>query len=326
MQAKDSVNKDGAFVRTESTYRNFIGPDLEFKPESGRYHLFISWGCPFANRCALARQLKGLEKAIGMTVVHPTFSKTRPNDPNDTHRGWVFAKPGQQIQHQSGLVSFAFDDVDLSPYHTEKFYAIRDLYGPGDSKFTVPVLWDTKTDRIVNNESSEILQILNSAFNEFAEKPEVDLEPKELADEIEKVNSWVYEGINNGVYKCGFARTQQAYDTAIKNLYDNLQRLEDHLATRSFLAGDQLTTADVRVFMTLIRFDEVYVVYYKCNQRNISEYPKIMSYLRRLWKIPGFKECTKMDHIKALYYTSFAENNPFGIIPVGPNFIGQLEK
>lgn len=216
--------------------------------------------------------------------------------------------------------------MDLSPYHPEKFKFARDIYGEEAPKYSVPILWDSKTEKIVNNESSEIILILNSAFDKFAEKPEVDLAPKELAQEMEAVDSWTYEGINNGVYKCGFATTQEAHDLASKNLFDNMQRLEDLLATRPFIAGDMLTLSDVRVFQTLIRFDEVYVVYFKCDKRKVSEHPNIMSYMKRLWKIPGFKETTKMAHIKGHYFTSHGKLNWYGIIPSGPNFIGQLEQ
>lgn len=206
---------------------------------------------------------------------------------------------------------------------------VRDLYEISNDtlgKYSVPVLWDTKTKTIVNNESSEIITMFNSAFNQFAKYPELDLAPTSLDQAMKDVDSWVYEGINNGVYKCGFAQSQEAYDEAVQNLFENLDRLEALLDSNKFLTGNTLTFSDVRLFMTLIRFDEVYVVYFKCDKKKISEYSNIMRYLRELWKIDGFKQCTHMDHIKTHYFTSHPKLNHYGIIPAGPNFIGLLEK
>jgi putative glutathione S-transferase len=206
---------------------------------------------------------------------------------------------------------------------------VRDLYELSSDtlgKYSVPVLWDTKTKTIVNNESSEIIVMFNSAFNQFAKNPELDLAPTALDQVMKDVDSWIYEGINNGVYKCGFAQSQEAYDDAIENLFKNLDRLEALLGTKKFVTGDTLTFSDVRLFMTLIRFDEVYVVYFKCDRKKISEYSNIMRYLRDLWQIDGFKECTHMDHIKTHYFTSHPKLNFYGIIPAGPNFIKSLEK
>ena len=174
----------------------------------------------------------------------------------------------------------------------------------------------------MNNESSEIIQILSSAFNEFAENKELELAPEDMTKAMEEVDEWIYEGINNGVYRCGFAITQSAYDDAVKKLFASMDRLEDLLATRPYVAGDKFTLSDIRLWQTLIRFDEVYVVYFKCDKRKVSEYPNIMGYMRRLWKMDGFKETTNMAHIKGHYYTSHGKLNYYGVIPAGPDFIG----
>ena len=202
-------NTGGQYVRPASSFRKFISADSEeFKPEAGRYHLYIQWACPWANRCAMVRKMKGLENVIGMTVVHPTWARTRPDDEKDTHCGWQFGEPGVPVVSVSGNGSFAFDDVTPDPYCGAKY--IRDLYdksGGTEGRYSVPIIWDTKTSQIVNNESSEIIVMLNSAFNDIAENPNLDLAPAALKAQMDEVDPWIYDGINNGVYKCGFAKS-----------------------------------------------------------------------------------------------------------------------
>jgi glutathionyl-hydroquinone reductase len=271
--------------------------------------------------------MKGLEKVIGLSVTHPTWKRTRPDDESDTHHGWVFGENGQPQSSPNGSGSFVCDDLIPDTVNGCKF--VRDLYnlaGQEGPTFSVPILWDKKLKTIVNNESSEIVQILNSAFNDFAENPSLDLAPAELKQSMEDVDSWAYEGINNGVYKCGFAKSQEAYDAASENLFTHLAKLESHLADKKFCCGDTFTLTDIRMFQTLIRFDEVYVVYFKCDKRKIAEHPNILRYCRDIWRIPGVKETTNMHHIKSHYFTSHTDLNKFAIIPTGPNFIGLLEQ
>ena len=273
----------------------------------------------------MVRHMKGLENAIGITVVHPVWQKTRPNDDQDEHFGWAFGEPGVAKTSRLGHGNFIHDDITPDELNGAMF--VRDIYDKVGSEGvrSVPILWDTKLETIVNNESSEIVLILNSAFNEFAENPNLDLAPAELKAAMDEVDPWIYTDINNGVYRCGFAKTQESYDEAITTLYNAMDKLEAHLDDKKFLTGDRFAMSDVRLFMTLIRFDEVYVVYFKCDMRKVSEYPNIMRYCKDVWKIPGVKETTKMDHIKGHYFTSHPDLNKFAIIPKGPNFIGQLE-
>ena len=282
----EDLAKTGAFKRVDSSFRNFIAPDTEFPPEAGRYHLYISYACPWAHRCAIVRQMKGLQNVIGMTVVHPTWSRTRPQDENDQHCGWRFVSKGEALTSPSGFGSFAFEDTSEDPLHPSEVTFVRDLYDiSGDTlgRYSVPILWCKKSNRIVNNESSEIIKMLNSEFDKFAENPKLDLAPTDLQPQMTEIDSWTYEGINNGVYKCGFATIQQAYNEASVNLFKHLDKLEDHLSRSKFAVGNSITLSDVRLFVTLIRFDEVYVVYFKCDKRKISEYPNILRYMRDLW-------------------------------------------
>jgi len=192
-------------------------------------------------------------------------------------------------------------------------------------KYTVPFIWDTREKTIVSNESSEIIMMLNSAFNEFAKNPEADYAPAELTEQAKEVDEWIYHGINNGVYKCGFAKTQAAYDEATENLSAALDKLEAHLEGKKYVLGDKLTLSDIRLFVTLIRYDEVYVVYFKTNTKQIADYPNIFKYCAELWKIPEVVATTNMRHIKVHYFTSHATLNAYAIVPKGPNFIGKLE-
>ncbi|MBU6337990.1 MAG: glutathione S-transferase family protein [Acidobacteria bacterium] len=284
----------GAFVRQQSAFRNWVRADgsSEFPPEAGRYHLYVSLACPWASRAVIYRKLKGLEEAIPMTVV----------DPVRDARGWRFFEDDP-------------DPVNGFEYLSEAY----ELTEPGFSdRVTVPLLWDTKTNRAVNNESSEIIRMLGSEFNELAGNPELDLYPEELRDEIDEINARVYDSVNNGVYRAGFATTQEAYEEAFDELFETLDWLDGLLAERRFLLGEQITEADWRLFATLVRFDPVYVGHFKCNLRRIADYPNLSGYLRELYQQPGIAETVNLDHIKRHYYMTHPQINPTGVVPKGP--------
>mmetsp|Transcript_6650 Transcript_6650/g.20217 ORF Transcript_6650/g.20217 Transcript_6650/m.20217 type:complete len:347 (+) Transcript_6650:146-1186(+) len=320
----------GRFIRTVATFREFVSKEHPvFTPEAGRYHLVISWACPWANRVACVRKLKGLESVIGLSVVHPTWGRTRPDDPEDQHTGWLFAAPGEARASSTGYGSFAFDDVSPLPEGLVPGGAasVRDVYvatGTDPKKYTVPLLWDTKTNTIVNNESSDLIVMLNDAFDDLALNPGLDLNPVATRDAQAQLNDWIYPTINNGVYRSGFAKTQFAYEEAVSELFASLDKLEAHLATSRYLCGDALTLADIRLFMTLVRFDEVYVVYFKTNRKQIADYPNIRNYCRDFYQTPGVSDVVKMDHIKTHYFTSHPVLNAYAIVPTGPSVIDDL--
>ncbi len=287
-------DKSGAYTRPSSEFRNLIGINSTYTPEKGRYSLYIGWGCPWAHRTLVVRALKGLEDAISINVVSPS----------PENGGWIFDSP------QDGL------------------YALADLYQKGQPGYsgrsTVPVLWDNQTQRVVNNESSEIIVILNSQFNEFAQNPELDLYPLELKETIDNWNEKIYHTVNNGVYRCGFAQSQLAYDEACSELFDTLDEIEQSLATNSYLCGDSLTLADVRLFPTLFRFDAVYYGLFKCNRRRIVDYENLSGYLANLYQLPGVADTCNIDVVKRDYYGNLFPLNPSGIIPQGPD-LGYLK-
>lgn len=310
----------GAFKRKASVWRDQIKEGGRFPPESGRYHLYVSHACPWANRCLAVLKLKGLEKAIGVSVTHPTWARTRPDEEGDTHCGWVFRNPGDApMTSPDGFGSFSCDGCVPDPHNGAK--TARELYdiaGDTGGKFTVPLLWDTKKKTIVNNESSEIVVFFNSQFNAFAEHPEVDLCPAPLAESMASVDEWVYPSINNGVYRCGFAKSQVAYDTAVGELFAALDRCEEILSKQRYIAGDTFTMSDLRLFMTLVRFDEVYVVYFKTNERFIHQYEHLSGYVRELWQMKGVGSSVNMAHIKNHYFSSHPILNAYAIVPKGP--------
>jgi len=314
----------GKFVRTDSTFRDFVAPDsATFPPAAGRYHLYVAHACPWANRCLATLYMKGLQDVIGVSVVHPTWARTRPDDPVDLHRGWQFADPATVATVSSAQGVGAFSTAGCVPDSLHGAKVVRDLYDiadPGGStaKFTVPILWDKENNTIVNNESSEILRMLSSAFNAYATNPSLELYPEPLRPTIDAVNEWVYHGINNGVYKCGFASTQEAYDQAEEELFAAMDRAEALLSQQRYLAGDTFTEADLRLFMTLVRFDEVYVVYFKTNRKCVREYPNLFNFTKEVYQMPGVAESVNMEHIKMHYFTSHEKLNPFAIIPRGP--------
>jgi len=291
---------DGRFVRWSSTFRNWITPDggagpgrqAGFKAEPDRYHLYISLACPWAHRTLIVRRLKGLEDIIGLSVVQSLMGED----------GWVFG-----------------DEPGAIPDTVNGARKLSELYVRADPQFTgrvtVPILWDRRQNTIVNNESADIIRIFNSAFDGIAGVRPLDLYPEPLRGEIDDINAIVYEAINNGVYRAGFATTQAAYDEAVTILFDALDRIEERLGSQRYLVGDQLTEADWRLFTTLIRFDPVYHGHFKCNIRALREYPNLWNYLRDLYQVPGISDLVNMAHIKAHYYASHRHINPAGIIP-----------
>lgn len=299
---KMKVEADGSFKRRASSFRNQIEKGGEFTPEKGRYHLYVSYACPWATRTLITRQLKGLEDFIGVTVVSPRMGSN----------GWTFGDHDE------------FPGAQPDPVY--KSAHLRDLYLKAcpeyDGRFTVPTLWDKKTNTIVNNESSEIIRMFNTAFNDQipAEKAAIDIYPQNLRTEIDSINEWVYDNVNNGVYRAGFATTQEAYQKAVVQVFEALDKLEKILTGKDYLVGDQLTEADIRLFVTIIRFDPVYVGHFKCNFRTIRDgYPAIHLWLRKLyWNNPVFKDTCNFDHIKTHYYWSHVSINPTRIVPVGP--------
>lgn len=291
----DTEKNDGRFVREDSSFRHKITSDGSsgFKAEPGRYHLYVSYACPWAHRTLIFRKLKKLEEAISLSVVDPYMGS----------EGWVFSDGEDCIA-----------DTVNNAQHLHEVYttAKKDYTG----RVTVPILWDKHQQTIVNNESSEIILMLNSEFP-FADNS-TDYYPEDLREEIEKVNSFVYSNINNGVYKAGFATSQQAYEEAFTNLFDALDEVEKRLGENRYLTGDRITVADWRLFTTLVRFDAVYVGHFKCNLRRIADYPNLSGYTRELYQIPGIAETTNMTHIKRHYYESHKTINPTGVVPKGP--------
>lgn len=299
----DTGRTGGEFVRSDATFRNWVtadgspGPtgDGGFKAESGRYHLYVSYACPWAHRTLIFRTLKGLADHIEISVVHPEMLSD----------GWTFATdfPGATGDRLFGL-----------PF-------LRDIYiraRPGVSgRVTVPVLWDNKTGRIVSNESSEIIRMFNAAFDGLTGNHD-DYWPEALRGDIEEVNARIYQSVNNGVYRAGFATTQAAYDKAVVALFDSLDWLEERLSRQRFLLGDRITEADWRLFPTLIRFDAVYHGHFKCNRRRIVDYPNLWAYTRELYQWPGVAETVHFDHFTRHYYYSHATINPHRIVPIGP--------
>lgn len=287
----------GRFARQTSAFRDWVTADGSsgYPAEAGRYHLYVSLACPWAHRAVIVRELKGLQDAIGMSIV----------DPIRDERGWAF----------TGAPGTTADEINGWTYLSEGYLATD----PGfDARVTVPVLWDKQRQRIVNNESADIIVMLNSAFDELAAEPDLDLYAAELREEIDAINATVYENVNNGVYRSGFASTQEAYEEAVFPLFDTLDALEARLATRRYLVGEQQTLADWRLFPTLLRFDPVYVGHFKCNLRRIADYPSLSGYLRDLYQTPGIAGTVDLDQIKRHYYMTHGAINPTGIVPAGP--------
>ena len=286
----------GRFQRNPTTFRDRITADGSngLTAVADRYHLYVSYACPWAHRTLIMRQLKGLTDAISISAVDPLMGEG----------GWKF----------SDFRGTIADTVNNTEY-------LREVYAIADSNYTgrvtVPILWDKQTSSIVNNESREIIRMFDTEFNEIA-KNNIDLYPEKLQTEIDKAINDIYDPINNGVYKAGFAKSQEAYEEAVEELFAALDSWEDILANQNYLCGDSLTEADICMFTTLYRFDAVYYVHFKCNVRHIWDYPNLWLYLKRIYHYPGVKETCNLEHIKLHYYQSHPHINPSGIVPLGP--------
>ncbi len=295
----DTKKTGGRFVRQNSAFRNWVsadgGPGLTgdggFPAEAGRYHLYVSLACPWAHRTLIFRKLKGLEDVIGVSVVNPMWLEF----------GWTL-------------------DEGADPVNGKRF--LHEIYTKAKPDYTgrvtVPVLWDKKTQTIVSNESSEIIRMFNTAFNAFGDGS-LDFYPQGLQDEIDAINTFVYDRVNNGVYKAGFATAQDAYEEAFSALFETLDGLEERLSKQRYLTGAKITEADWRLFTTLVRFDAVYVAHFKCNKRRLVDYPNLWGYLRDLYQVPGVSGTVNMDHIKRHYFGSHRKLNPSGVVPKGPD-------
>lgn len=290
------MDTKGRFQRNPTTFRNKITADgsSDFKAEANRYHLYVSYACPWAHRTLIMRQLKGLEEVIGLSVVDPLMAD----------EGWEFSEYPGSIP----------DTVNGAKY-------LREIYAKADSKYTgrvtVPVLWDKQKNTIVNNESREIIRMFDWEFEAFA-RQKVNFCPEELKEKIDKIIDAIYQPINNGVYRSGFATSQEAYEEAVTELFEALDYWEKALEKQRYLCGDMLTEADFCMFTTLLRFDPVYYVHFKCNIRHIWDYPNLWNYLKELYQYPGIKETCNLEHIKRHYYMSHPHINPSGLVPKGP--------
>jgi putative glutathione S-transferase len=295
----DTSSTGGRFVRKDSAFRRWVtpkgdGPD-EFPAATGRYHLYVSLACPWAHRTLIMRALKGLEEMISVSAVH-----------------WLMLEHGWTFEDGPGVIP----DPNVDARYLYQVYQAADPHYTG--RVTVPILWDRKTSAIVNNESAEILRMFGTAFDHLGAKPG-DYYPEALRDEINALNERIYQTVNNGVYRAGFATTQAAYEEAIGPLFESLDWLDARLATRRFLAGEDLTEADIRLFTTLVRFDAVYVGHFKCNVRRIFDYPNLLRLRREIYALPGVGPTVNFQHIKGHYYGSHRTINPSGIVPVGPD-------
>jgi putative glutathione S-transferase len=287
-----ATDQGGAFRRQTTTFRDLIGPDAAFPVESGRYHLYISRACPWAHRTALTRSLKGLDDAISLSIVEP-------------------------VRHDDG---WEFSDDYPDPLYGADY--LRELYIRADPEYTgrvtVPVLWDRERETIVNNESEEIMRVLDTAFHDRGTR-EVDLYPEGYRADVDRIIDDIYDPINNGVYRAGFAGSQAAYDRAVSELFDALDHWDGVLTAQRYLAGDVLTEADLAMFATLVRFDHVYHTHFKCNRRAIHEYDDLWEYTKDIYQTTGVARTVNVDHIVRHYYGSHTHLNPTGLVPTGPD-------
>ena len=298
----DTKKTGGRFVRTQAQFRNWITADgsagptgqAGFKAEANRYHLYVSLACPWASRTLMIRTLKGLEDMISISVVHPLMLE----------HGWTF-------EEGEGVIG---DPIFQARYLHQVYTAVKPDY---TGRVTVPVLFDKKTKTIVNNESSEIIRMLNTAFDDLGAKPG-NYVPDQWLEEIDAVNDFVYHRINNGVYKAGFATKQEVYEEEVATLFEALDQMEERLADQDYLVGNRLTEADIRLFTTLVRFDAVYFGHFKCNLKPLTAYPNLWAYTKRIYQLPGMAQTVNFDHIKRHYYGSHKTINPTGVIPMGP--------
>lgn len=291
----NTEDNEGKFIREDAQFRDWISKDGKFQPEAGRYHLYVCLACPWASRCLMMRKLKGLEEIISLSVVNPVMLE----------HGWTF-------EDGPGVIADPIIDAD---YMHEIYTHVDPTYS---GRVTVPVLYDKKTDTIVNNESSDIIRMMNTAFDEIGATPG-DYYPADLRDEINGINDYVYDHVNNGVYKAGFATEQQVYEKEAQNVDDALAKLNDRLEHQDYLVGDQLTEADIRLFTTLIRFEHVYFGHFKCNLHHLTEYPHLWEYTKRIYNYENLADTVDFDHIQTHYYKSHTMINPNQIIPAGPD-------
>lgn len=296
-QFPDEQSDDGNFERQEDAFRDWVkaAASAKYPAAANRYHLYVCYACPWAHRIIIARRLKGLTDTIGMTAV----------DPWRDDQGWAFREGD----------GFSKDPVNGFAYLSEAYLASDSDYR---GRHTVPVLWDKQSKRIVTNSDDDLLRILNAEFNAFAKNSALDLYPEAHREEIDQVNELVYEKVNNGVYRAGFATTQSAYEEAFAPLFTTLDALDGRLSHQRYLVGDTLTEADIRLFVTLIRFDAVYFGHFKCNQQRIADYAHLSGYVRDIYQTPGVAETVRIDHIKRHYYATHTDINPTAIVPVGP--------
>ena len=288
-------SSNGSFKRQKSIFRSIIDEESQYKPEKGRYHLYLSYACPWAHRTLIVRELKGLDAVVSVSFVNPIRDD----------KGWCFESKNNQY----------IDPLNGFSYLMEAYNIMDSKY---DMRVTVPVLWDKQTKQIVNNESSDIIIMLNSKFNQYTDS-KLNLYPEGMRIEIDEINQYIYTNINNGVYKCGFASSQKVYDSEVDNLFTALNKIELRLKDRKYLVGDSITLSDIRLFVTLIRFDVVYFNHFKTNRQHIYEYTNLWNFVKLLYNNEQIKPTVKFDEIKDHYFKTHPSINPSGIVPVGPN-------
>jgi len=295
----------GEFKRQEDAFREWVTNDgsSPYPAAADRYHLYVSLACPWASRTVILRKLKGLEEAIGLTIV----------DPIRDDKGWAFRDPDAKIPPGEPFEST--DPVNRFQFLSEAYRATDPNF---DERVTVPVLWDKQTKRIVNNCEDDICHMFNDVFNDFARNEAIDLFPKDIDDEHAKLSAFIYENVNNGVYRAGFATRQRPYENACRRVFEALDELEERLSRNRYLFGNRVVEADWRLFCTLVRFDVVYHGHFKCNLRRIIDYPNLQGYLMDLYQQPGIADTVNFDHIKRHYYMTHRHINPTGIVPIGP--------
>lgn len=304
-QFEKEQSESGEFERQEDAFREWISNDgsTSYPAAAGRYHLYVSLACPWASRTVIFRKLKGLEDAIGLTIV----------DPIRDEKGWAFRDPSGKTP--LGAPFESTDPVNDFHFLSEAYVATDPNF---DERVTVPVLWDKETKKIVNNCEDDICPMFNSVFNEVARNKDVDLFPKEIKAEYDKLTDFIYDNVNNGVYKAGFATRQRAYEVACGKIFEALDQLEQRLSKSRYLFGRRIVDVDWRLFCTLVRFDVVYHGHFKCNIRRIIDYPNLQGYLMDLYQQPGIAQTVNFDHIKRHYYMTHTKINPTRIVPLGP--------
>mmetsp|Transcript_24538 Transcript_24538/g.27913 ORF Transcript_24538/g.27913 Transcript_24538/m.27913 type:complete len:327 (+) Transcript_24538:67-1047(+) len=308
---------------------NPIAKGTRFEPAKGRYVLYVGYGCPFAHRALLALTVKGLQDTIQVVGVHAAKQRTRPEVDYDKHYGWVFKPENDELlSNQNGHGAFSNEGTEIDPI--KGFKTIREIYdhagAPAGTTYSVPVLYDTKEDTIVSVESGDMMRDLNTQFQEFATRPEIDLYPESLQPKLNELEEWILSDVIYGVYKAGFAKQQQDYEVAFDNFYKGLDRIDEILGKNRYLAGNQLTELDLKLFVCLVRYDEAYSVLYRLNKKMLREYHNLLNWSRDVYQYVGVAETVKMYHIKLIYFANMTEYAPYGIIPKGNDFEENLKK